>query len=188
MENLPPPSGASRNYEYLGKKTLWIFILNGSVPAFVVLLISAILFFAGGKVGQVDIFNILVLNLINISLFGFALFFVVLAITVFIGWLIYANYRFFLDDDSLKIKRGVFNKEEIAIPYRQIQDVAIERDLSYQIWGLSRLVILTAGHEDVKGGGESEGILPSLDKDVAERLQEELLRRADIQKVMSEGK
>ncbi len=69
----------------------------------------------------------------------------------------------------MKIKRGILNKEEVAIPYRQIQDVDIRRDISFQMLGLSRIVILTAGHEDNEkpGDDDTEGILPALDKDLA---------------------
>lgn len=88
-------------------------------------------------------------------------------------------------EDSFKIKRGVLNKTENAIPYRQIQNVDIERSLFFQMLGLSRLIILTAGHEDegVKGSDEAKGIIPAIDKKLAEQLQTELLRRAEVQKV-----
>jgi hypothetical protein len=50
--------------------------------------------------------------------------------------------------------------------------------------GMSRIVILTAGHEDEPHPeGESEGILPGLDKDFAEALQAELLKRTNVEKV-----
>jgi putative membrane protein len=117
-----------------------------------------------------------------------ALFVIVFAITILIAWLIYKNYKYCLGDDSLKIKRGILNKEEVAIPYRQIQDVDLRRDLTFQMIGLSQIVILTAGHdEDEKpGDDDTEGILPALDKDLAEWLQAELLKRANVQKVTEE--
>ena len=88
-------------------------------------------------------------------------------------------------EDSFKIRRGILNKTENAIPYRQIQNVDIERNFTFQMLGLSRLIILTAGHEDIniKGSDEAEGIIPAMDKELAEWLQTELLKRADIQKV-----
>ena len=117
-----------------------------------------------------------------------AIFILALVIAFLVSWIIYANYKFFLDTDSLKIKRGVFDKEEIAIPYRQIQNVDIERNLTYQMMGMSSLIILTAGHEDEpkQDNDETEGILPAIDKDEAEQLQQELLKRTDVQKVVEE--
>ena len=118
-----------------------------------------------------------------------ALFIAVFLVTFLIAWLIYANYKFCLGDDSLKIKRGILNKEEVAIPYRQIQDVDIRRDISFQMLGLSSIVILTAGHEEDEkpGEDESEGVLPALDKNLAEWMQAELLKRANVQKVTEEA-
>jgi uncharacterized membrane protein YdbT with pleckstrin-like domain len=117
-----------------------------------------------------------------------ALFVVVFAITILIAWLVYKNYKYCLGDDSLKIKRGILNKEEVAIPYRQIQDVDLRRDLTFQMIGLSQIVILTAGHDtdEKPGDDDTEGILPALDKDLAEWLQAELLKRANVQKITEE--
>jgi len=104
-----------------------------------------------------------------------------------ISWIIYENYTFFLGEDALKIKRGVFTREEIAIPYRQIQDVDIEQSISYRAIGVSRLVILTAGHEDEKTEGDkTEGILPAIDSALAEQLQSQLLTRANVQTIKEE--
>ena len=110
-------------------------------------------------------------------------------LVLIVSWLIYENYKFALGEDALKIKRGVFTREEIAIPYRQIQDVDIEQDFYYRIIGVSRLVILTAGHEDEKTAkDETEGVLPAIDSALAERLQSQLLTRANVQTVVEEQK
>ncbi|MCX6722613.1 MAG: PH domain-containing protein, partial [Candidatus Staskawiczbacteria bacterium] len=102
----------------------------------------------------------------------------------------YTNYVFLMTENYFKIKRGIFSKTENAIPYRQIQNIDIERSFIFQLLGLSRLVILTAGHEDEKPKGasigfdESEGIIPAIDQKLAEMLQTELLKRADVQRVI----
>lgn len=90
-----------------------------------------------------------------------------------------------MSDDSFKIRRGVLSKTENAIPYRQIQNVDIERNFMFQMLGLSRLIILTAGHEDEKPEerDEAEGVIPALDQKLAVWLQTELLKKAEIQKV-----
>lgn len=175
-------------YQKLGGKTLGIFVLERIHVAVVLLLITIGLFAIKDEpflkfappVGDIRPY-------VGIAAWSFlGLFIVVFVLTFFIAWLIYINYKFALGDDSLKIKRGIFNKEEIAMPYRQIQDVNIERDLSFQMMGLSRIVILTAGHEDEKprDDDESEGILPGLDRNLAEWLQAQLLQRANVQKVI----
>lgn len=104
-----------------------------------------------------------------------------------ISWFLYRSHQYCLEEDAVKVRQGVISKEEIAIPYRHIEDVTIERSVLDQFLGLSRLVILTAGHEDEidkKKNDESEGILPAMDRHLASMLQEELLKRADVQRVV----
>jgi uncharacterized membrane protein YdbT with pleckstrin-like domain len=176
-------------YHTLGKKTFWIFFLQRVHASFILLLLTIVLFVVSGQTflmtKQFGNSAPYVLDAAWICAF---LFIVGFGITLFIAWLIYSRFKFCLGEDSLKIKKGLLEKEEISIPYRQIQDVDIKRDFSFQMMGLSRIMILTAGHEDEKpsGDNDSEGILPAIDKDLAEWLQAELLKRANVQKVTEE--
>ncbi|HEU0080978.1 MAG TPA: PH domain-containing protein [Candidatus Paceibacterota bacterium] len=98
--------------------------------------------------------------------------------------LVFGAQRFALSGDAFKLRQGVLRRHEVAIPYRQIQNVDIERTLYQQILGVSKLVVETAGEDDestpVREGG---AVLQDIDKDLAATLQEELIRRADIQRV-----
>ena len=165
-------------------------MLLGRISAPIILLfISAALFVLDSSWVQIIPANLLQYNLQPyVFLAAWAILCIaciVVLVILFAAWLEYANFKFCLGEDSLKIKKGILSKEEVAIPYRQIQDVDIERNLSYRIWAVSRLVILTAGYEEEKksDADESEGILPAIDKDLAEWLQAELLKRANVQKV-----
>jgi len=176
-------------YHTMGKKTFWIFFL-GRANALFILLLATLAFFILSQ--QPFLANTQFGDLTPYAVFGErlagVLFLIALAFAFLATWFVYSRYKFCLGDDSLKIKRGILNKEEVAIPYRQIQDVNIKRDLSFQMFGLSRLVILTAGHDDDEkpGDDESEGELPAIDADLAEWLQAELLKRANVQKVTEE--
>ncbi len=175
-------------YHRMGKKTFWIFLLERMNAAFVILILAVGLTTVAGqsslaKTPMGDLSGVAMLA----AWAAWAIFLIVFGVSFLVAWLIYANYKYCLGDDSLKIKRGILDKEEVAIPYRQIQDVDLHRDLTFQMLGLSRLDILTAGREDEqKDGDESEGQLPALDKDLAEWLQAELLKRANVQKVTEE--
>ena len=115
-------------------------------------------------------------------------FILVILITILASWLEYTSYEFLLDTDALRIKRGVVSKEEIAIPYRQIQNVDIERSMFFQVTGVSKLIILTAGHSDTgENSAEAEGVIPIIDKGLAERLQSVLLSKTNIQKITNVG-
>jgi len=171
-----------QEYQTFGKKVFWLFFLQTSPAAFVFILISVVLCILS--------FQPFLANFqkyaLAATLITFILFLIATAISYIFAWLTYINYVFLMAEDSFKIKRGIFNKTENAIPYRQIQNVDIERDLMFQMLGLSRLIILTAGHEDEahKGGDEAEGIIPAIDQKLAEWMQTELLKKADIQKVI----
>ncbi len=174
----------------MGKKTFWIFLLQRVHAAFILFLLTVALFVIGQ---QSFLATIPVGNLTGYTMMAawicLVAFVVVFAITFLVAWLIYKNYKYCLGDDSLKIKRGILNKEEVAIPYRQIQDVDLRRDLTFQMIGLSQIVIITAGRDENEkpGDDDTEGILPALDKDLAEWLQAELLKRANVQKVTEEA-
>jgi uncharacterized membrane protein YdbT with pleckstrin-like domain len=186
------PGVPEEAYQKLGGKTLMIFVLQRIQASLVLLVVSIILFAVKGQsfLAQVPIPNF-GYYIYLAALACFILFVIFFLLSFLIAWLIYINYKFSLGENSLKIKRGILTKEEVAIPYRQIQDVDIARDLSFQMLGLSRIVILTAGHEDdpksvTSESGESEGFLPALDKDLAEWLQTQLLQRANVQKIVEE--
>lgn len=176
-------------YHTMGKKTFWIFLLQRIHAAFILLLLTIALFVLGQQSFLISTPLGDLTKYVAPTVLGcLTLFIVVFAITLLVAWLVYKNYKYCLGEDSLKIKRGILNKEEIAIPYRQIQDVDVRRDLAFQMIGLSQLAILTAGHEEGEkpGDDDSEGVLPALDKDLAEWLQAELLKRANVQKVTEE--
>ena len=168
-------------YQYLGYKTFLILTFKKSGVFFIFLIISIVFSLAGNNVGGnfASIFS-------KIASVGFFLSLISFGLTLLFAWLEYSNYRFLLGENAFKIRHGILQKEEVAIPYRQIQNVNIKRSLFDQIVGLSKLIILTAGYEDKeeKISAESEGILPSIDKNLAQKIQDELLKRANIEQVV----
>jgi len=168
-------------YQSLGYKTFVIFTLKRSKLFFIFLILAVIAsFIANSLTGTLSqIFS-------KTASIGFFLALITILIAILSAWLEYYNYRFLLDENAFRIRRGIIPKEEIAIPYRQIQNVNIKRNLFYQIIGVSKLIILTAGHEDKeeKIKTESEGILPAVDNKLAYQIQEELLKRANIEQVI----
>ncbi len=172
-------------YRTLGKKTFVLFLLERTQAAAVFFIITIGL----AILENVGVFQ----NVVGQNLNQYANLATIISLAMFVlsflfafsaAWLKYATYKFILDENSLKIRRGILSKEEIAIPYNRIENVDIERSFYYQTMGVSRIVILTAGHEDEKDApDEAEGVLPALDENMATSLRDELLRRASIQKV-----
>ena len=113
------------------------------------------------------------------------------SITAFlIGYIVavieYRNYTFTLDEFDLRMNRGILNKKILSVPYRQIQDLNIERTILMRILGLSSLVIQSAGHEDNVEHGMSEVILQPIEKDIAEDVLVQLQREIGVQVVEQE--
>ncbi len=175
-------------YQPLGQKTFW-FLVSKRIGAGVFFLLAA---FGLSLVRAQSFVSPDVAPLVRVAswaLLAFAA--VALAAGFLSSWLVYRNSGFLLAEDALRIRRGVFTKQETAIPYRQIQNIDIERTITQQIAGLSRLVIYTASRDEVSAEGDDskkgvqhdEGVIPSIDREVAERLRAELLKRANVQKV-----
>ena len=126
----------------------------------------------------------------KIAFGGFLLSLVMLGIAFLVTLLEYSHYGIVLADDDIKITRGILREEEIGIPYRRVQRVDIERGIIDQLFGVSGLVIAMLGEEDRSGtqGAGSRVILPALDKDFAEEIQNALLKKADIEEMATVAK
>ncbi len=101
------------------------------------------------------------------------------------GWayLSWHFYRYELREDGFRKEHGVIWKKYVTIPYERIQNVDIYRGVLARILGLSDLHIQTAGMSSTIGGygiggAVSEGRLPGISKEEAERLRDELIKRA----------
>jgi len=103
----------------------------------------------------------------------------------FIARLEYYHYTFTLEEFGVKLKKGIFNIKEISIPYRQIQSVDVRQTLFYQMFHVSRLVLLTAGEEGQQASADSDTIFDPIDDDIAEEIRSILQRRVGVQVVES---
>ena len=167
-------------YRHLGRKTLWLFIFSKSTTPLVFLLIAVVSLVASGYLN-----NNALTQVLNYILVGSLFFFIVsFLMAIIISEIEYMNYGYLLSEDAFKVKHGIFNKEETSIPYRQIQSVDLRQDLTGQILGISRLVILTAGHDDNDVKGESEAEFPAIDTTTAKSIQAELIKRSNTEKVI----
>ncbi len=77
--------------------------------------------------------------------------------------------------------KGILDRTETAIPYRQMQDVDIARPLAYRLFGLSKIVFQTAGHEEPNEHGMTEIVLEPIGKDRANEIRTLLGSKIGIQ-------
>ncbi len=122
-------------------------------------------------------------------LFGYA----VLLLLIYIAgssleaWYVYSSHVFMLDDYALHIRSGILNRNEVAIPYRQIQDVTIDESYMERMFGVTELTVMTAGSEDTKKD-KASAEFPLIDRKLATALQEELSKRSSVQQVTPDKK
>lgn len=84
--------------------------------------------------------------------------------------LYYRSWNVLVQDGNLTIRRGVFRKKKTVVPRKQIQHIDVEARLVERAFGVSRLVVYTAGspHSDLT--------IPGLDSNGVRRLREQLSR------------
>ena len=187
--------------QHLGRRTWLLLLFKKTILSIVLLLLALILGSAKGFIGQ-GMSGFLgsaanssgsASHLISSSVSFVAVVILIIAVIMFIvGYIVallyYRNYTFMLEEFGLKLKKGIFDIKEISIPYRQIQSVDVMKPFNYQIFGVSRLMIITAGHEDVKEGTETDTVFDPIDAGLAEEIRVILQRKIGIQVTEGENK
>lgn len=160
--------------QHLDPKAFWLFViqyivgitflyftlfLTFGVPLFLV-------FFEGSSAILLSIFGIYL---------GIGLYILLIVLGVVWAKAAYNNYLYELRDDGFRKESGVIIKRYVTIPYERIQNVDIVRGVWARALGLSDLQIQTAGQSLPV---VAEGRLPALQPEVAEKLRDELVKRA----------
>lgn len=174
--------------QQLNPKAVWLFFIGLILRWFIVLVLLAFwlsAFFSGIPESG------------NVFSFGFLkwLLIIILALLIFVWiWakLTYHYYRYELREDGFRKEYGVIWKKYVTVPYDKIQNVDIYRGVIDRVLGLSDLHIQTAGasaqvsrYGAFEGG--AEGRLPALSREVAEQLQDELVKRARQLRTTNQG-
>ena len=171
----------------LHSKAIWLFFLNftvislflaffvGSFIAFILLSISL-----EGK--RVELYEFWALVQITL-MWEFVLFLLFVTISYFWAKLSYKYYKYELREDGFRKEHGVIWKKYVTIPYERIQNVDIYRGILARLLGLSDLQIQTAGMSATVGryaigGAGAEGRLPGVSREEAEKLRDDLIKRA----------
>ena len=176
-----------QNEQKLGIKVFYYYLYKRVFLALILLIITGILFSVKDTLvtGMTSVisFNIsdMIITYLNIGVLVLSL--LVLAYGIISSWFDYISCTFILGDNAFVIRRGIFNKREVSIPYRQVQDVSLEQSFSYKMMGVSKLVVLTAGNDDVDKEGESEGVFNVIDSTVASEMREFLLQKTSVERV-----
>lgn len=176
------------NEQRLGFRTFLFYSLQGVFPA-IISFVAAILLAALPQTGLLDgaatAFGIPTESFTNILWYIFGgLILITLAIIVFgiiIAYIRYLSCSFSINEFGFKIRKGFLSKYETSIPFKQVQDVSIDQSILFRIFGLAKVVILTAGNDEYDSKGESEGELDIIDISVAKKIHDTLLKNAGAQ-------
>jgi membrane protein YdbS with pleckstrin-like domain len=97
----------------------------------------------------------------------------------------YDRFLYEFGEDAVKIERGIIWKKYSTVPYERVQNVDIRRDVIARMLGFSSVEIQTAGYSGnyyrVTVNGRrvqnSEGYLPAIDKNSAEKIREFVIKK-----------
>jgi putative membrane protein len=150
----------------------WLFRIQSYVGFLILFIFFAVSFIINSVEKGAGFSSLLLISLL--ILLGY-----ILLTEIFVRWA-YRNWKYELTQDSLKIEKGVIIKKYKSIPYERIQNVDITRGIIARIVGFSTIDIQTAGYSAyaAKGGmGQSEGHLPALSIEAAEKIREFLMKK-----------
>ena len=179
---------------HLGKKTLLLFISRRATIGLVFFLIAIVVAtigqpiaasFAGmlstsGSFGSGST-SVITGYFASFSILLFLASLILILMGVVIALIEYRNFIFVPEEFSLKFHRGIFDQEEISIPYRQIQDINLTRTVQHRIFGVSRLVMITAGHDEAKENDDTNTVFDPIDADLAEEVRAFLESKIGVQ-------
>jgi len=83
------------------------------------------------------------------------------------------RFRFRIDEEGIRIRQGIFQREELDIGYGRIQGINTTQNPIYRLFGLVDLSLDTAG------SAKAEGHLPAITADLGDRLRGRIRRRRD---------
>ncbi|MFB6241236.1 MAG: PH domain-containing protein [Candidatus Nanosalina sp.] len=110
--------------------------------------------FSGGT--SINTFNLIAAVLLATAL--------VLVYSLLLLWeyLVWRRFDYFIQEDSVKITKGVFRRQEREIPFRRIQNVDVKRNIVHRVLGIAKIDLETAG------GKDTEASLRYVDEDEVE--------------------
>ncbi len=168
------------NKQRLGIKVFYYYLSNKIVLGVALLIFSFVLLsFKQDIISIISSVGLPISVAEYMILIAFTISVLVMALSSFASWIKYISCDFTLDENALNIRRGFFNKKEISIPYRQVQNINIEQSFRYKMMGLSKLIILTDGdREDNKMN--RDGVFDVINQDIAKNIRDFILQRTNI--------
>lgn len=177
-------------YYELGRKALAYSIFQKSVVPIILFVLGALVSMAGVVTLVPGTPSPIAQALIAVGLVGVAIAVIVEIIVSVVAKLEYSVSRVMLDDTSLRIVHGIFNKSEIALPFRRINSVEIKQGMLHQIFKVGHVVITTITDLEQPGKSPSEvddEVVPVMEYDLSKAVADALTSRAEVERMHVEG-
>jgi uncharacterized membrane protein YdbT with pleckstrin-like domain len=96
------------------------------------------------------------------------------------AWLMYSQYKFYVDKDAFHYREGIFRTKEIRIPYFQISNVEIEKPYHFRLVGLSRVDIImsSSGRPFESKDSTRTHLMPMIDSHRAKSLAKHIINHS----------
>ena len=162
-ESLKSESAEVTDWERLAPMAL-VFMLLATIQKFVR---ENLFLFAGAGFG-VAVFDFL--DAWKLALLAFALFLIGLVSTM----IYHRRFRFRIEDDAVRVRRGLLEKKELRVRFARVQSVQIGQPFYFKPFDLVRFTLETPG------GQQSEVELPGIPKALAESMRDRIIGLQDV--------
>jgi len=106
------------------------------------------------------------------NLFTFGMYGIILLLLLISGYVKWKRFRYWFEDEELRIEYGLFVKKKRYIPFERIQSLNYTEGIFHRPFGLVKVKVETAGGGATK---EAEAELTAITKAAAEQIKKEML-------------
>jgi putative membrane protein len=157
MESASPPQPALEEWQRLAPLSLLFLIVSGSLK----FVRENLFMFAGAGAGFAFLDRL-----------GLREFFLIggggLLIAVLVALINYRRFRFRVEEDALRVRRGLLETKDLRVRFARVQNVALNQPIYFRPFGLVRFQVETPGAES------AEVELPGIREDVALALRDRI--------------
>ena len=156
----------------------WLFRFRGYFGAIILMMFGGWLIFPAlfailGFNSSAGISSIITILIIC----GLFFLFLIVIIAEIYARMAYNRWFYEFTDSNLKLERGIIWKRYSNVPYERVQNVDIHRGILARMLGFSSVMIQTAGYSGTGKGAHTEGYLPAVDIEHAEKIRDFLMKK-----------
>lgn len=157
MESASPPQPALEEWQRLAPMSLLFLIVSGSLK----FIRENLFMFAGAGAGFAFLDRLGVREFFLIAGAG-------LLIAVLVALIHYRRFRFRIEENALRVRRGLLETKDLRVRFARVQNVGLNQPIYFRPFGLVRFQLETPGAES------TEVELPGIREDLALALRDRI--------------